>query len=112
MKTVFLSDKFFIPFMNSCKSSILPKEFVHNIILGIPYFLDGKESKMTKKIQSFRVRLDRYFHNLEVFEQDETLSSKEAQERMKSSPQYNFKVDHKQIDAVAASIILEDFIRS
>jgi putative Holliday junction resolvase len=30
---------------------------------------------------------------------------------MKNSPRYNFKVDLKQIDAVAASVILEDFIR-
>jgi putative holliday junction resolvase len=91
---------------------IINNEAIDVLVLGIPHFLDGKESRMTKKIQSFGVRLERHFHRLEVFRQDETLSSKEAEERMKSSPQYNFKVDPKQIDAVAASIILEDFMRS
>ena len=33
-------------------------------------------------------------------------------ERMKSDPKFNFKVDMTQIDAVAASIILEDFLKT
>ena len=39
------------------------------------------------------------------------MSSFEAENRMKNSPQYNFKIDLKHIDAVAASIILEDFMK-
>jgi putative Holliday junction resolvase len=46
-----------------------------------------------------------------VEEQDETLSTFEAESRMKSSPQYNFQVNLTQIDALAACVILEDFIR-
>ena len=91
---------------------IINDEAIDILVLGIPHFIDGNESRMTKKIQGFGIRLKRHFHLLEIFEQDETLSSKASEERMKASPQYNFKVDMRQIDAVAASIILEDFIRS
>ena len=45
-----------------------------------------------------------------VYKQDETLSSFEAEERMRNSPRYNFKVDLSMIDSVAATIILEDFL--
>ena len=44
--------------------------------------------------------------------QDETLSSFEAEQRMINSPRFNFKIDKKQIDSLAASIILEDWIKS
>ena len=82
------------------------------LVLGIPYFLDGKESETTKLIKNFGELLKNHFPNLLYFEQDETLSTKAAEDRMKNSPQFNFKVDLKKIDCLAATIILEDFIRS
>ncbi len=48
--------------------------------------------------------------SIPLFFQDESLSTFEAEERMRESPRYNFKVDKKQLDALAASIILEDFL--
>ena len=45
-----------------------------------------------------------------LFLQDETLSTFEAKERMKQLPQYNFKIDLKRVDELAASIILEAFL--
>lgn len=91
--------------------SHIEEELADIIVLGIPYFTDGKASNMTEKVKAFGENLKSNFTSLEIYFQDETLTSYEAQERMKNSPRYNFKVDMKEIDALAASIILEDFIK-
>ncbi len=90
---------------------IVENEGIDIVVLGVPYFLDGKESDNTKRIKEFGELLKAACPDQQFFEQDETLTTKAAEDRMKSSPQYNFKVDVTKIDCVAATIILEDFIR-
>ncbi len=90
---------------------IVDDEGVDILVLGVPYFLDGKESETTKLIRNFGELVRQNFPTLEFFEQDETLTTKAAEERMMNSPQFNFKIDMTMIDCVAATIILEDFIR-
>ncbi|MFN8370054.1 MAG: Holliday junction resolvase RuvX [Bacteriovoracaceae bacterium] len=86
------------------------------VVLGFPTLLDGKETSMTQKIKEFgkqlAAELTKKFPQTEFFLQDESLSTYEATSRMKNSPRYNFKVDYSQIDALSASIVLEDFLRS
>ena len=91
-------------------NKIISDESIDELVIGLPHLVDGKKTSTTAKAQSF-VDFIRSKINLTVHEQDETLSTFEAQERMKNSPRYNFQVDYSQIDAVAASVILEDFIR-
>lgn len=90
---------------------IIQSESIEIVVVGIPTFLDGKESTMTKIVRNF-VELLRQNISQTIYEQDETLSTVEAEERMKNSPRFNFKVNYEQIDAMSASIILEDFMRS
>jgi putative Holliday junction resolvase len=85
-------------------------ESVDLLVIGVPRLTDGKETKMTLRAREFITRI-RERITLPVEEQDETLSTFEAESRMKSSARYNFQVDLKKVDAVAASVILEDFIR-
>jgi len=89
---------------------IVHDESIELAVLGIPYLLDGKETEMTRRIKNFGHKLAHKIAPIPLNYQDETLSSYAAEERMKSSPQYNFKSDLKKIDAVAATIILEDFM--
>lgn len=89
---------------------VVDDECIDMIIVGLPRLTDGKETKSTERARQFLQWVAQEFTQ-EVCEQDETLSTFEATERMKSSPRYNFSVDLTQIDAVSASIILEDFIR-
>lgn len=89
---------------------IIEDEFVDMIVIGLPHLTDGQKTSTTSKAQNF-VNFIREHFTLPIEEQDETLSTFEAESRMKNSPRYNFQVDLKQIDAVAASVILEDFIR-
>ncbi len=90
--------------------SFIDEEFVEVIILGIPHLLDGTVTKMTIKMLDFGTNLKANFPTLEVVYQDETLTTFEAEDRMKKDPRYNFKVNPKEIDALSAVIILEDFI--
>jgi putative holliday junction resolvase len=89
---------------------IIADECIDEVIIGLPHLIDGKKTSTTAKAQAF-VELAKTKISLPIHEQDETLSTFEAQSRMKASPRYNFQVDYSQIDAVAASVILEDFIR-
>ena len=88
----------------------IEEDFIEVLVLGLPLYLDGNESEMTKIVRSFSEKLMLAYPDQKVFLQDETLSSTAAKERMMSSPRYNFKVDLKKIDEVAATIILEDFM--
>lgn len=91
---------------------IIEEESVDVLVLGVPYFIDGKESETTKLVKNFGKLLRGACPDQEFFEQDETLTTKAAEERMLNSPQFNFKIDVTMIDCVSATIILEDFIRS
>ncbi|MBT3586928.1 MAG: Holliday junction resolvase RuvX [Halobacteriovoraceae bacterium] len=84
-------------------------EGVVHVVLGVPYLLDGKSSSMTEKVLKFGEQLKQAGVE-SLFFQDETLTTKEAEDRMLSSPRFNFKIDLKLIDSLSASIILEDFL--
>ena len=88
----------------------IDNECYDTLVLGLPLFTDGTESEMTLKVKKFGQQLQKKTE-LPLYFQDETLTTYEAEQRMKNSPRYNFQVDYKQIDALAASIILEDFLK-
>ncbi len=91
---------------------IIEDEFIDIIIWGVPYFTDGTESEMTKKVRSIGEELQAQLPDaVHLFFQDETLSTFEAEERMKNDPRFNFQVDLKKIDALSASIIIESFLQ-
>lgn len=89
---------------------IIRDESIAVVVLGIPRLLDGRETAMTRRIADFGVKLEEALRPIPLYRQDESLSTFEAEERMKSSARYNFKVDPRHIDSLAATIILEDFL--
>jgi putative holliday junction resolvase len=92
--------------------NLIRDEFIEVVVLGLPKHKDGKDSQMTKIIRNFHQALTKRIHDTPCFFQDEALSSFEAEDRMKNSPQYNFKIDKSRLDALAASIILEEWLDS
>lgn len=90
---------------------VVENEVIDRVIVGLPYLTDGSASTMTQKVKKWTEELEQFLGNLPVHLQDETLSSYEAEERMKKDPRYNFKVDMQKIDALAASIIIEQFLQ-
>jgi putative Holliday junction resolvase len=91
---------------------VLEDESAEVLIIGLPLHGDGNDTKMSTRIRAFTALLEKEITDIPIIFQDETLSSYEAESRMKTSPRYNFKVDPTQIDALAASIILEDFLKA
>lgn len=78
------------------------------IVVGLPRHLDGRPSDMTPKVEAFAARLgDRT--SLPVHLQDERLSSREAESRL-AEREKDWRVRKKQLDAVAAAIILQDYL--
>ena len=91
--------------------NFIEDEFIELVIVGVPYFTDGTESKMTQTIKKFITELNKSL-DIDVVEQDETLSTFEAEERMKNDPRFNFQVDYSKIDSMSALITLEEFLNS
>lgn len=95
--------------------SVIEDEVVDIVIMGLPLLTDGNESKMTLTVKKYTSDLNSLLESkgqkIPIYLQDETLSSYEAEERMKNDPRYNFKVDLQKIDALAASIIIEQFLQ-
>ncbi len=91
--------------------AIVNEEAVDRIILGLPLLTDGQESTMTQLVKKFAETLKAAIPSIVLHFQDETLSTYEAEERMKNDPRFNFKVDYQKIDALSASIIIEQFLQ-
>lgn len=92
--------------------NIIDNEFIDIVIIGVPFFTDGKESSMTKEIKLFASTAEKKLPNIKVYTIDETLTTYEAEQRMLQDPKYNFKVDLKKIDELSAVIILEQFLKN
>ena len=81
---------------------------VTEIVVGLPLHLDGEESESSAKARAFGEMLSRRT-GLPVYYQDERLTTVEADEILTETgvPRKDRKT---YIDAVAASLILEDFL--
>ena len=73
-------------------------------VVGLPYNLDGSDSKLLQRALKFAKRLNGRF-NIPTFGIDERLSSKAATEKFKTGNPKNFV--RNEIDDIAAQIILE-----
>ena len=82
------------------------------VIWGIPYFTDGTESDMTKRVRSLGEELRAKLPSgVELHFQDETLSTFEAEERMKNDPRFNFQVDLKKLTRSQHPLLLNHSFR-
>ena len=91
---------------------IIMDEAVDVVVFGLPLFTDGTKSEHSVKTENVGFALKAQISQCEFFFQDETLTTKEAEDRMKNSPEFNFKIDPTKIDCLSAVIILEDFLKS
>lgn len=78
------------------------------IVVGLPRRLDGSDNDQTPLARALAAELER-LTGLPVVLQDERLSSHEADERL-ARTERDWKKRKKQIDAVAAAIILQDYL--
>ncbi len=81
---------------------------VRELVLGLPLNMDGSMGERAEKTLSFRDELLRRLH-VEVHLMDERLTTVEAEEAMAMSG-VRRKDYKKKVDAVAAAIILQDWL--
>ena len=87
---------------------IVNKENVDIIVLGLPRNMNNTIGERANKTIEFRDKLSKYL-NMEVYMQDERLSSVEANNYLIQSDMSRKKRKTK-VDSVAATIILETFM--
>ncbi len=86
---------------------------VHGIVVGLPLNMDGSESTQVKKVRQFIDQLEKKLRqenlNLCIEWCDERLTSWEAEDRL---TEYGLKGKKRKqnVDALAACLILEDFL--
>lgn len=78
------------------------------LIVGIPYYTDGGENKMTTVCRQFCYELEKRY-KLPVFEVNEALSSDEAEETLAQRLKINEQNKH-EIDRMAAAIIVQRWL--
>lgn len=81
---------------------------VDRIVVGLPVRLDGSAGKETKHVTAFIRRL-RTRTALPVIEEDERLSSREADSRL-AVTERDWRKRKAHLDAAAAAVILQDYL--
>jgi putative Holliday junction resolvase len=84
---------------------ILDNEGITDIVIGIPLSFSFQETQESKKIQEFISKLKEKFQNRNIHEENELLTSKEAENLLGIK-----KNKQGLIDAVAAALILQTFL--
>jgi putative Holliday junction resolvase len=79
-----------------------------SLVVGLPRRLDGSPSDMTPRVEAFAAAV-RARTALPVILQDERLTSREAESRL-AVREKDWRARKKQLDAVAAAIILQDYL--
>lgn len=100
--TTLLNDETFIDKI----STIIDREAVGAIVVGLPRGLEGQSTDQTRITEQFVESLKQVI-NLPIKLQDEALSSQQAEEQLDARKSPYSKAD---IDALAASYILEYFL--
>jgi len=91
-------------------SNLIKEKNVDEIICGLPLNMQGEEQEIAKKTREF-MNLIEQNTNITVQFVDERLSSSIAEE-MLSQTERDWKKRKEKLDAVAASVILQDYLDS
>ena len=91
-------------------SRILKRYKTNWVILGLPRNSRGEETAQSAYVRDFAKKLRRAIPTVKIRFQDESLTSVEAEKRLRARKGYFYAKG--EVDAEAASIILQDFIES
>lgn len=87
-------------------NSFMAEHNIVTIVVGLPRGLDGQETPQTKLVRAFTDELKQKVH-LPFYFQDEALTSVQAEKELK---QRKIKYNKGDVDALAATYILSDFL--
>ena len=83
---------------------------VHEIVVGQPLHMDGRESRQSQKVAQFAEYLKKRL-DLPIVFWDERLTSFEAEQHLQQMG-LNWRQRRQQIDKIAAMIILQNYLDS
>lgn len=86
--------------------SVIEREQIGTIVVGRPLNMSGQETAQTAAVRQVASGIHAHF-GIPVIEQDETLTSRRAEEELRARGTPFTKGD---IDALAATYILEDYL--
>lgn len=86
---------------------LLASESATALVIGLPRGLDGQETSQTQSVRDFVAELQKKL-DIPLFFQDEALTSRKAEDELQSRGKPYQKGD---IDALAATYILEDYLQ-
>ncbi len=99
LKTILNDEKVF-----SEIESIIIQESANLLVVGIPRNMNGEFTEQTNYTRDFITKLSDKF-SLPIVEQDESLTTKKAEEEISTKKKFNFDDD-----SLAATYILEDYL--
>ena len=88
--------------------NLINEKKVDEIVCGLPYNMQGEEQEIAQKTREFMQKIQD-LTNIKIEFVDERLSSSMAEEMLKETER-NWKKRKEKLDAVAASIILQDYL--
>lgn len=86
---------------------LLQEQHAVALVIGLPRGLQGQETAQTRSVEAFGHNLTQHLP-IPVYWQDEAVTSRQAEAELKARGKPYAKGD---IDALAATYILEDFLR-
>lgn len=91
--------------------ALLEEHEAQAIVVGLPYHMDGRAGASAERARVFIEALRAALPEVPLHTQDETLTTFEAEARMRSAGLSPAEAKA-QVDAYAAWVILEEFVRS
>ena len=88
--------------------ALVATDAVERLVVGMPRHMDGAPSRQTRKTAAFLDRLGQALA-IPVIEWDERLTSFAAEEALEAMG-FDWRKRRKHVDAMAAALILEDFL--
>ena len=88
--------------------NLINEKKVDEIVCGLPYNMQGEEQEIAQKTREFMQKIQ-YLTNIKIEFFDERLSSSMAEEMLRETER-DWKKRKEKLDAVAASIILQDYL--
>lgn len=89
-------------------ADLVASESADALVIGVPRNLSGQDTEQTTLVKEFIEQLKQQV-KIKIFEQDEALTSRKAEEELQARKKPYSRGD---IDALAATYILQDFIDS
>lgn len=80
------------------------------LVVGLPRNSEGLETRQSQYVRDFVEKLIPL--NIPIVLQDESLTSVKAEELLKPQHSKNHNIDKGEIDAMAASLILQDYLEA